>query len=108
MNFAKLIAFLGMLSMGIALYYGFTSGSLNQDGAALLKMPWGVVSLVDVYVGFILFSGWIIYREKNILVAMVLVALVMIFGNYTASAYALWALVRSRGDWKKFWLGARV
>ena len=108
MNFAKLIAFLGMIAMGIALFYGFSSGSLNQDGAALLKMPWGIVSLVDVYVGFILFSGWILYREKNILTALVLVALVMILGNFTASAYALWALLQSRGDWKKFWLGARA
>jgi hypothetical protein len=108
MNFAKIVAILGTLAMGIALIYGFRAGTLSQDGAALVKMPWGIVSLLDVYVGFILFSGWILYREKNLFLALLLVIMVMVLGNFVASAYALLALMTSQGNWKKFWLGARV
>jgi len=108
MTFAKIITFLGALAMGVALIYGFSAGTLSQDGAQLLKMPWGIVSLVDVYVGFILFSGWIVYREKSLPLAFVLVVSVMILGNFMASAYALWALISSKGNWKKFWLGAKA
>jgi hypothetical protein len=108
MNFAKLIALLGMIAMGAALIYGFSAGTLGQDGSALMKMPWGIVSLVDVYTGFILFSGWILFRERNLWIALGLVVLVMVLGNFIASAYALWALLKSQGDWKKFWLGARA
>jgi hypothetical protein len=107
MNFAKIVAILGTLAMGIALIYGFRAGTLSQDGAALVKMPWGIVSLLDVYVGFILFSGWILYREKNFFLALLLVILVMVLGNFIASGYALLALTGSHGNWKKFWLGAR-
>ena len=107
MNFAKIIALIGMIAMGAVLIYGFSAGTFGQDGAALMRMPWGIVSLVDVYTGFVLFSGWILYREKNSWIALGLVLLVMVLGNFIASAYALWALFNSRGDWKKFWLGAR-
>jgi hypothetical protein len=108
MNFAKVVALLGLLAMGAVLIFGFRAGTLAQDGAALMRMPWGIVSLVDVYTGFILFSGWILYREKNIGIALGWIVLVMVLGNFIASAYALLALLNSRGDWKKFWLGARV
>ncbi len=40
---------------------------LCRKAAKLLAMPWGIVSLVDLYVGFALFSIWIVYREKAIL-----------------------------------------
>ncbi len=108
MTFAKIIALIGLLAMGFALLYGFSAGTLSQDGSALVKMPWGIVSLVDVYTGFVLFSGWILYRERNLWRALVLVVLVMVLGNFITSAYTLWALLKSRGDWKKFWLGARI
>jgi hypothetical protein len=108
MNFSKIITILGTFTMGAALIYGFSAGTLSQDGAALVKMPWGLVSLIDVYVGFILFCGWIFYREKNLFIAIILFLLVMVLGNFITSAYALWALIRSQGNWKKFWLGARA
>ena len=41
------------------LIYGFAWGDFWKDGGALMDNPWGVVSLVDVYVGFLLFLGWV-------------------------------------------------
>lgn len=108
MNYAKILTLLGALAMAAALFYGFSSGTLSQDGMQLMKMPWGIVSLVDVYVGFALFSGWIVYREKSLPVAFILVLAVMVLGNFIASAYALLALIQSKGDWKKFWLGKKA
>ena len=105
---AKAVAVLGVLAMASVLVYGFTVGDFGGEGQVLLSMPWGIVSLVDVYVGFILFSGWIIYREKSIVRSAVWVILVMILGNFTASLYVLIALIASRGDWKRFWLGNRL
>jgi hypothetical protein len=108
MKIAKIVAALGALAMGAILIYGFTVGDFGGEGRVLLSMPWGIVSLVDVYVGFILFSGWIIYREKSIVRSVIWVALVMVLGNFTTSVYALIALVTSRGDWDRFWLGNRM
>lgn len=108
MKLAKLVALLGTLAMGGILIYGFTVGDFGGEGKVLLSMPWGIVSLVDVYVGFALFSCWIVYREKSLLRSVVWVALVMVLGNFTASLYALIALYSSGGDWKRFWMGNRL
>jgi hypothetical protein len=108
MKIAKLVALLGMLAMGGILIYGFTVGDFGGEGKVLLSMPWGIVSLVDVYVGFILFSGWIVYREKSLIRSIVWVLLVMVLGNFTASVYTLIALYTSGGDWKRFWMGRRL
>ena len=107
MNIAKAVALLGLLAMTGILIYAFTTGDFTQEGNVLLSMPWGIVSLVDLYVGFILFSGWIVYREKSLARSIVWVALVMVLGFFTASLYTLIALQTSGGDWKRFWMGRR-
>lgn len=105
MKLAKLIAFLGVLAMTAALIYGFTVGDFFGEGAQLASMPWGIVSLVDLYTGFILFSAWIIYREKSLPVAILWTITMMVLGFFAGSLYALINLFASQGDWKKFWLG---
>jgi len=108
MKLAKAIALLGLLAMTAVLIYGFTAGDFLAEGTQLLDMPWGIVSLVDLYVGFTLFSGWIIYRENALLPALIWVILMMVLGFWAGALYTFLALQRSRGDWKRFWLGKRA
>ena len=105
MNTAKLIVFLGLAAMTAALIYGFTVGDFFNEGAQLATMPWGIVSLVDLYTGFTLFSAWIIYREKSLPIAILWTIAMMVLGFFAGSLYALINLYTSQGDWKKFWLG---
>jgi hypothetical protein len=107
MKIAKLVALLCLLAMTVVLIYGFTAGNFAEEGKQLLSMPWGIVSLVDLYAGFVLFSGWIIYREKSALRSVVWVILMMVLGFWTASLYTLIALQTSDGDWNRFWMGQR-
>lgn len=108
MRLATITAFLGTLAMTIVLIYGFTSGDFSSDGAALMQNPWGIVSLVDLYTGFTLFSGWIIFREKSAARSAVWVLLMMVLGFFAGSVYTLMALNRSKGDWTRFWMGKRA
>lgn len=108
MKIAKWISALGVLAMTTVLIYGFTAGDFGSDGAQLLQNPWGVVSMVDLYTGFILFSAWIVFRENSLLRAILWVILMMVLGFFTASLYTYLALSASGGDWKKFWMGARA
>ena len=107
MKVAKLIALAGLLAMTAVLVYGFTVGNFSAEGARLLAMPWGIVSLVDLYVGFTLFSGWIVFREKALLPALIWVILMMVLGFWAGALYAFIALQTSGGDWKRFWYGKR-
>ncbi|MGB9521141.1 MAG: DUF1475 family protein, partial [Anaerolineales bacterium] len=102
------IAWLGLLAMSAVLVYGFTVGDFAGEGTKLLSMPWGIVSLVDLYVGFILFSMWIVYREKAFLPSLIWVILMMVLGFWAGALYTIIALYSSKGDWKLFWFGKRA
>lgn len=108
MKLAKIVSALGVCAMTAVLIYGFLVGNFSADGSELLKNPWGIVSMVDLYTGFILFSGWIIYREKSIVRAVIWVVLMMVLGFFTGSLYTFIALNTSNGNWKKFWMGHRA
>jgi hypothetical protein len=108
MRIAKLIALAGLLAMTGILIYGFTVGDFAAEGAKLLSMPWGIVSLVDLYVGFTLFSCWIVFREKTLLRSVIWVILMMVMGFWAGALYTLIALQTSGGDWKRFWYGRRA
>jgi hypothetical protein len=108
MRIAKVIAWLGLIAMTAVLVYGFTVGDFGAEGGKLLAMPWGIVSLVDLYVGFALFSGWIVYRERSAAVAVPWVVAMMVLGFWAGSLYTLVALYRCGGDWRRFWLGRRA
>jgi hypothetical protein len=107
MTIAKVVALLGLLAMTAVLIYGFAVGDFAGEGGELLSMPWGIVSLVDLYVGFTLFSGWIVYRERSFWRSAIWVVLMMVLGFFTASLYTFIALQTSGGDWKRFWMGRR-
>ena len=108
MRVAKTLALIGLLAMSAILIYGFSIGDFSNDGAKILGNPWGIVSLVDLYTGFLLFSMWIVYREKSFLRSVLWVILMMVLGFFTGSLYTLIALLTSNGDWKVFWMGKRA
>ena len=108
MKIAKVIALLGVLAMSGILVYCFTVGNFSGEGTRLLAMPWGIVSLVDLYVGFTLFSAWIVYREKTLLPSLIWVVLMMVLGFWTGALYTFIALQTSGGDWNRFWKGRRA
>ena len=108
MKLATSIALLGLLAMTGVLIYGFTVGDFGAEGNRLMTMPWGIVSLVDLYVGFTLFSCWIVFRERAWLPSILWVALMMLLGFWAGALYTLIALRSSDGDWKRFWMGKRA
>ena len=105
MKLAKIIALMGALAQGGILIYGLTQGDFGAAGTFFFNDPWGIVSLVDVYVGFVFFSAWVVYREKNFSAAIAWVIAIMILGNFPAGVYAFLAMQKSGENWQKFWMG---
>lgn len=108
MKIAKLLSLIGVIAMTGILAFAFITGDFSKEGAVLLSLPWGLVSMVDLYVGFFLFSGWIIFREQSILRALIWIVLMMVLGFFTGSLYTFLALQSSKGNWNKFWMGHRA
>ena len=96
------------LVMLAGLIYGFGWGDFWKDGAALMENPWGVVSLVDVYVGFFLFLGWVWIREDLLLAKLLWAVAILVGGNLFACLYAFFALGQSQGKLDQFFLGNRA
>jgi hypothetical protein len=107
MKTAKLFAALGAVIMAAVILYAVVYGDFREEGRLLLSIPWGIVSLVDLYTGFFLFAGWIAYREASWLHTLGWIVLLMLLGFLTGAVYVVVALHSSGGSWGKFWMGTR-
>lgn len=107
MRKGKIIAWVCLIAMTIGLGNGFINGDFFADGGKLLSNPWGIMSLIDLYVGFTIFAMWIVFREKNIFAATAWIILLMVLGFFTASLYLIKAFNQSNGHWLDFFLGDR-
>lgn len=107
MKIPKLLAWIGLLAMTIALFNGFINGSFFDDGSIIINNPWGIVSLVDLYVGFLLYAMWIAFREKNLISSITWIISLMILGFFVGSLYVLVVLYQSKGDWVLFFFGSK-
>ena len=58
MRLVNVLLLLGFVVMAGVIVYGVTQGNFRGEGSVLISMPWGIVTLVDLYLGFVLFSGW--------------------------------------------------
>ncbi len=103
-----IIAYAGFLIMLIVIAYAFICGDFFEEGSVLFNMAWGMVTLVDLYLGLLLFSFWIVCREKDKGVAFVWTILVLLLGNMFSCLYILKAAYGAESNMIKFWLGDRV
>lgn len=108
MTVLKVLMIVGAVIMGAAILYGLVIGDFMGEGKKLLDLSWGVISLIDIYIMFALFSGWIIFREKSVLMALLWVVMMMVLGSFTACVYAFIALMKSKGNWQQFWMGGKA
>ncbi len=105
MKIAKVLTWLGLGAMTGGLLNGFINGDFLKDGKSLLENPWGLMSMIDLYVGFTLFSMWIFFRERNLLKSILWTIGMMVLGFFTACIYILLALYGSKGSWDRFFKG---
>ena len=94
--------------MTSVILYAASANNGSDELATLVSLRWGVVSLVDLYTGFTLFSLWIWFREASTVSAALWTVSMMTLGFAAGSAYVLKALREADGDWLHFWLGSRA
>ncbi len=105
MTITKLISYFIIISMASVILWAQSKVSIFDS--PIPKLPWGVVSLVDLYSGFVLFSLWIFYKEK-ITSSIIWIFFVLILGNFTTAAYVIFSIRQSKGDLKKFFMGKNI
>lgn len=102
------IGIFGLALLGLVVWASFAMqdlhGAFLEQLAVLTTLPWGIATLADLYVGFLLFATLVFLTERSWLVAALWAAPVLVVGNIWA---ALWFVVRlphlakqlSKPDW---------
>ena len=102
MTITKIISYFITLSMAGVIFWA--QGEVTIFDSPIPDLPWGVVSLVDLYSGFTLFSLWIFYKEK-VAHAIAWTFFVMTLGSFTIALYVIYSIKKSDGDIQKFFMG---
>lgn len=102
-----IVAWGGLISLAIALSYAVAAGRFAADGRAIVENPWGLATVLDVYVGIALLCCWVAWREASAPRAAAWIVLIALGGNLVSALYVLLAINSSRGDFETFWHGRR-
>lgn len=108
---ATVLTSLGALVMFSVIAWALSTSTAAGNNTAqvqwLISNPWGIVSLVDLYTGFTVFSLWICFREGSRVTAAAWVVVMMTTGWLGGSLYVLNCLRLFDGDWQWFFMGQR-
>lgn len=91
----RLIAALGTLAMAAAIVVGFATASFTEDGATIVGLVWGRVTLIDIYLAFLFGWLWIAWRERAPARAAAWAVATIITGSLALFGYLLLASLRS-------------
>ena len=108
MKTGQTLALIGIIIMGFSIIYGFAMGDFTGEGSIILSIIWGKITLVDIYISFLVFTAWIIYREDNPGRSILWFILMMVLGSFTSCLYLYLNFRKSQGNWQKFWYGNRL
>ena len=103
MTITKIISYFITVTMTIVIIWAQSEVSIFES--PIPNLPWGIVSLVDLYSGFILFSLWIFYKE-NILPSILWTFFIMTLGSFTIALYVIYSINNSGGNIEKFFMGS--
>lgn len=85
-----LIGGLGLLLTGLIFWAVFT-GDFAAAGDFLFGKPWGIVSMVDLYLGFLLSAVVIFLAEPDKRIALIWLLPIFVLGNVVT---AVWFVMR--------------
>lgn len=81
---------LALIALFLAvLGYAMLAGDFWQNGRTLLALPWGIMTLVDLYMGFVIFAAFIMVTEHSKPRAFIWICLLMVLGNLITALYLL-------------------
>lgn len=75
--------------MGLAIVWAALGGDFSAEGEQILDLRWGVVSIIDLYVGAALVGTWIWWRDGPGAAAAWLILLVVL-GHLATASYVAW------------------
>ncbi|MBY5164401.1 DUF1475 family protein [Salsipaludibacter albus] len=91
MTLVRGFAAVATLTMLAVIVWGLVTGDFTGEGAELLGLVWGRVTLVDLYLAFTAVWAWIAWREGSVGRAVLWAVLVAVLGSLAIWGYVWWA-----------------
>lgn len=75
------------LVLAVLIVWAIAVGDFGAAGDFLLQKPWGIVTLTDLYLGFLLCAAVIYIVETNKMVALAWLIPIFVLGNVVTAAW---------------------
>ena len=92
MTLIRILLGLGVLALGALIIWAIQAGDFSAAGGWLTSDPWGIVTLVDLYLGFFFLAVIIWLFEPNRLIALFFILPLPFLGNVWAGIWVVWRL----------------
>lgn len=89
MKNTRIIAWISTLIMTFMIIFSLLTGDFFAQGSILMGLVWGQMSLIDLYVGFLLVYVWIFYKETKLLPRIIWALLLIVTGSLATALYVL-------------------
>ncbi len=103
----QIIFLLGFLALLGLIIYGVVAHDIQAEGSIMLDIYWGQFTFVDIYIAFIVFYLWIVFREKSLIRSIIWFFLIMLGGSMSICLYMFIALRKSNNDITTLMMGER-
>lgn len=91
MVWLRIILALGALALAGAIFWAIPqSGAFGDEIVKLASNPWGLVSLIDLYLGFLIMAAVVFLFERKLLVACLWALPTFALGNIWSAAWLIW------------------
>lgn len=84
----------GAVALAWSILVALRAESLVTAGPRLAADPWGWVTIVDVYLGFLVFAGYLVARERSLGRTLPWLVGLAVLGNLVSALYLAVALHR--------------
>lgn len=91
----RLLAAFGTGAMATAIIGAFSMASLPDEGAVMVRLVWGRVTLIDIYLAFVFGWLWVAWRERSLLRSLLWLLATVVTGSLALFGYLLGASLRA-------------
>lgn len=96
MRLVRALAVAVTLVMVGAIAFGAAAGDFAADASSIWSLAWGKVTVVDLYLGLVIFGAWVYIREKRMGQVILWWLALLALGNLVAGIYLLKVSFTSR------------
>lgn len=92
MIFLRILLAVGGLVLLASIVWAAQAASIGASFSAMVEDPWGIVALIDLYLGFVFLAVIIWLFERNHLIALAFILPLPFLGNIWAAVWIVWRL----------------